>query len=1112
MAFGVSRRDMTRRRIIVPFGGQEEHQDFADAAHEAASDEHSGPQAEEWYGQEPDTRRNAGWLTPALGGVALVAWTAFFVWARQGELFSGPNPGDWTVLLAQWSMPAVLVVALWMLAMRHSRAEASRFADVAASLRTESRALEDRLTRVNSELSIAREFIIAQGRDLEALGRIASERLGESSGKLEALITDNSERVDRLQTVSSAALDNMEKLRGQLPVVTNATRDLTNNIGQAGTGASAQLERLSEGFARIGEAGEASTVKVDAMRERVNEVLGDFTRAAEQLGQIAEDRFAALDAESASLREKMDQQEIAALAAVRSRANELEGLLETARARLSDTESFALNSLREQLATLDSAATDLSNRMRDDEAMAVSGWQDRIAVIGSDARSLFAEIDTGSTEALDAAGARIAALSAEISRLHGDLRRQGETLDAEIEARVAKSEDAGRGLTERLGALVAGLDSEIEARRVRGAQASRALVEELATTFASLDADIELRARRSEDSGRALAERLAAILAGLDGDISARTTRGEEAAREVAAKVAEALAQFDREVEERARQAEQRSQALATRISAALAALDTEIEARAARGEETGRTVAAGIAGALATLDDDIETRAERGRQTASLMSDSLRTALDALDSEIERRRNHSRQAGRDLAEGYADELAELDRQLDERRTRHEQAGQKVTERLSALLVQFDESFEERRKRHLEASAALGRHAEEIALRLGEYGDRMEQVSGHTRAAEEAIVNGLGTLSERLEASRDALAGTDKAILALTDSSVRLLELIEASSRHTREALPGALSEAEGRLEGVSGRIEAMRNLLGQAGERGNDLGRAVDTTRETTKAALAELEGLHDTLQQRGSAHAQQLSDLRETLSQARSDSEAMADAAEATLNGAIARLAEASREAVANIEGTSSDAVRAIADKLARESGIVVTKALRESTHDALEGLDATVGKATEAARQAAAELHAQLGRVDEITSHLEARIHSARRHAEQDIDEHFAKRVSQITESLNSTSIDIDKVLSAEVSDSAWQAYLKGERGIFTRRAVRLLDSGESRNVVDHYENEADFREHVNRYIHDFEAMLRNLLSTREGNAIAVTMLSSDMGKLYVALAQAIERLRR
>jgi hypothetical protein len=38
-----------------------------------------------------------------------------------------------------------------------------------------------------------------------------------------------------------------------------------------------------------------------------------------------------------------------------------------------------------------------------------------------------------------------------------------------------------------------------------------------------------------------------------------------------------------------------------------------------------------------------------------------------------------------------------------------------------------------------------------------------------------------------------------------------------------------------------------------------------------------------------------------------------------------------------------------------------------------------------------------------------------------------------------------------------------------------------------------------------------MLRNILATRDGTPLSVTLLSSDTGKLYVALAQAIERLR-
>jgi hypothetical protein len=64
------------------------------------------------------------------------------------------------------------------------------------------------------------------------------------------------------------------------------------------------------------------------------------------------------------------------------------------------------------------------------------------------------------------------------------------------------------------------------------------------------------------------------------------------------------------------------------------------------------------------------------------------------------------------------------------------------------------------------------------------------------------------------------------------------------------------------------------------------------------------------------------------------------------------------------------------------------------------------------------------------------------------------------------------------------------------------VRLIDSKEAKIIANHYGNDSEFREHVNRYVHDFEGIMRLLLSTRDGNAIGVTLLSSDIGKLCSA----------
>jgi hypothetical protein len=128
-----------------------------------------------------------------------------------------------------------------------------------------------------------------------------------------------------------------------------------------------------------------------------------------------------------------------------------------------------------------------------------------------------------------------------------------------------------------------------------------------------------------------------------------------------------------------------------------------------------------------------------------------------------------------------------------------------------------------------------------------------------------------------------------------------------------------------------------------------------------------------------------------------------------------------------------------------------------------------------------------------------------------AEEQVNNDFARRMALITDSLNSAAIDITGALSTEVADTAWDAYLKGDRGIFTRRAVRLIDAGTTRDIAALYSGDEGFKANVSRYIHDFEALLRATLSTRDGHVLSVTMLGSDMGKLYVALAQAIERFR-
>ena len=143
-------------------------------------------------------------------------------------------------------------------------------------------------------------------------------------------------------------------------------------------------------------------------------------------------------------------------------------------------------------------------------------------------------------------------------------------------------------------------------------------------------------------------------------------------------------------------------------------------------------------------------------------------------------------------------------------------------------------------------------------------------------------------------------------------------------------------------------------------------------------------------------------------------------------------------------------------------------------------------------------------------QATADMEKRVGEAQARYEKIDQAEVSREVAILVEHLNSAAIDVTKLLAHDVPDGAWKAYLHGDHGAFTRTAVRLLRNEEASRVARLYDGNVEFREHVNRYIHDFEALLRRVLQSSDGGALAVTMLSSDMGKLYVALAQAIERL--
>ncbi|MDT0507977.1 hypothetical protein [Novosphingobium sp. MMS21-SN21R] len=789
-------------------------------------------------------------IAPVMAGLFIAGWTAFFAWAVVSRSDYVSQPDQWAWWTAQWSMPVLLVLVILLVLMRTSRREAIRFADVSMSLARQSADLEKRLVSINTELSIARDFIASQGRDLESLGRIAVDRLSGSAAQLDGLITQNRQRVDLIAEVSASALDNMDKLRSQLPVIANAAKDVTNNIGNAGRSAHLQLEEMVSGFQRLNEFGLASERQVISIRERVDASLEQFTKAGEELARLAEGRFEALAGRSA------EQSGMAAEA----------------------------------------------------ERVALSDWSAR-------------------TEA--------------------------------------------------------------------HAQALRSALDQLGTDHEALLADAAGRLARFEEAARSVTATVDAQARDLDDQLARRRAAADDAA------------------------SEQR------------AALDRR----------------------LAEIDDAVSTR---------------RAAME-------------RAAG-DAAEALATKLAELDQAVDAQRR-----------------IQVEEAEK------------LARSCEDVAGKVSSLSAVLHS-SGEQGAQTAATVDrAMVDLNTRLAEMRHALSGTDLQIGDLTDSAVRLLELIQAGGDHTRTQIPEALRSTEAGLKGLEDRVFTLRDTLREAGDGGRVLAETVGSARGEVTSTIKELQKAQKALTEQASERERQLAALREVLAEARRDSDSLAGEIESRLSGAIASLSDAAGKAGEDIRSSTAGEVEALAARLGEESSAAISRVLQGRAAELIGRLEEAIDAAASASRETAIQMRDQLAKVDELAGNLESRVTRARERAEEHVDNDFARRAALITESLNSSAIDIAKALSSDVSETAWASYLRGDRGIFTRRAVSLLETAEAKAVQAHYEAESEFREHVNRYIHDFETMLRQLLSTRDGNALGVTLLSSDMGKLYVALAQGIERLR-
>ncbi len=509
---------------------------------------------------------------------------------------------------------------------------------------------------------------------------------------------------------------------------------------------------------------------------------------------------------------------------------------------------------------------------------------------------------------------------------------------------------------------------------------------------------------------------------------------------------------------DRAAEAETQAKATAAETTAGMAAI-----------LESSEKAQAAVAVPLATLREGVEKAYVDTAAAMDATRDGVHTQTNAMLASVEQARvtlDHIGGEAAKLIQERLDGLLGTASRIGESVDAEAARTQALLDEISRNFTVFDAK--------LGNSATTGANMlDSIAERMTEARDAIHRLGEPIAATETA----LGAVESRLGSVGSTAGQTlDRLGIALPDALPHLDAMSERlADLHERVgALADPLNTGAESIATAKAQIDAAREALeGAAGRLGEEL--------EAARVALADIEAMT------GNASLQASSQLLDVFQRVRDVATQTAGTMRETLSGIVAEA-----EAALDQAGSS----RA---ELAFASPIRAKLAELETMHE----------RVADGAQAATERVTRRLLALTETVAGVEQRIDEADTRFDIRARNTLASRSSRLIESLQSAAIDIVGLLAFEMEDSVWENYLKGDRNIFARRLSQQIDSGGSRAVERHLQHDAEFRTHATHFVQEFEALIAHVLPDREGRSLAVTLVSSDLGRLYATLGQSMGR---
>lgn len=653
-------------------------------------------------------------------------------------------------------------------------------------------------------------------------------------------------------------------------------------------------------------------------------------------------------------------------------------------------------------------------------------------------------------------------------------------------------------------------------------QASTATLSENRRSVDKVASDVDLKLQETSDRIHASLDRLQGDMEGLEGRSQelGDHMRGQgqvlgelaEVAAHESEKIRSLLKTHIDEVQIGAEATLDHTRSVSSELSArsqeVLATVRQSLEAARLEIAETGKIMAA-------TSEESAQLVAAIHDQTAERNEESLRrlqgqvTDLDSilktakadvtaeLDGTMERLQTQGRETvsqTRSIAAQILTQVRDLrlatEHQLDSLRSASQDTATGMEDAAQKLSVTTESV-----KSSTEAATAA---VNQSALHLKDQNSDLEQSLGLMRDQLAEFEAGLKNQQTILNTSA---AASTEAISAATQHFAEQATQIETYGAQSVVSLEDILASLQTVSSHLTNDSERLRGELSHArkalGDSAHAFANERHKIRSETEGVIERLTTAATTMGGEVSRFTKSSFDAAERLETASERLSERTDQAEHTM-----------RQAALETQETLTTSMEAISDQA---EGRIVS--LREDLQATLDALLKEYHHTVEQAERESAHLAMRLGReADKIASDAQRFVDKTeeieRRLAKKNKTD-FNKSALMIMESLNSNSIDVYKALASDVSDTLWESYLSGDKSIFARTTVKLADRKTRKAIAERFKTDTEFKEASSRFMADFESLMERAMHGEPGSALSVTLISSDMGKLYVLLGQSLKK---